>query len=88
LPDFCFAGDGRDGADFLLAEGVDDGGFARVGVADEADGDLLAGGVQDGELAEERDERAFAEGVGEGGVEGEGGVLFGKEADPLCLRWG
>ena len=61
------------------------GGFAGVGVADEADGDLLARGVQGGELAEERDEGAFAEGVGEGGVEGEGGVGLVEEAGPFCL---
>ena len=55
MPDFGFAGDGRDGADALFPQGVDDGGFAGVGVADETDGDLLAGGVEDGELAEEGD---------------------------------
>lgn len=55
LPYFRFAGNRGDGADFFLAESVDDGGFARVGVADEADGDLLAVGVESGELAEELD---------------------------------
>lgn len=45
LPYFCFARDGGDGADFLLTEGIDDRGLASVGVADEADGDLLAVGV-------------------------------------------
>ena len=45
LPDFRLAGDGGGGADAFLAEGVDDGRLADVGVADEADGDLLAVGV-------------------------------------------
>jgi hypothetical protein len=36
---------------------------------------LLAVGVEDGELTQERDERAFAEGVCDGGVEGESGVF-------------
>lgn len=69
LPDLCLAGNGRDDAHFLLSERVDDGGFARVGVADHADGDLLAIGVQGGELTEEGDEGAFAEGVVDVGVE-------------------
>ena len=77
LPYFRFAGDGSYGADFFLAQGVDDGRFAGVGVADEADGDLLAVGMQGGELAEELDQQAFAEGVCNGGAEGEGGVFFG-----------
>lgn len=76
MPYFRFAGDGRDGADFLFAESVDDGGFAGIGVADETDGNLFAVGVEGGELAEELDKGAFAEGVGDGGVEGEGGVGF------------
>ena len=74
LPDLGLAGDGCGGADAFLAEGVDDGGFASVGVADEANGDLLAVGVQDGELTEKGDQGAFAERVGERGVESEGWV--------------
>ena len=77
LPDFRLAGDRGNFGDFLLAEGVNDGGFARVRVADKADGDLFAGGVEGGELAEKGDQGAFAEGVRHGGVEGEGGVGFG-----------
>lgn len=64
LPYFSFAGYGRGGADFLFAECVDDAGFAGVRVADEADGDLFAVAMEAGELAEEGDEGAFAEGVG------------------------
>ena len=41
--------------------------------------------MQRGELAEQGDECAFAEGVGQGGVEGEGGVGFGEVADPVGL---
>jgi len=37
LPNLGFARDGSDRADFLVAEGVDYGGFARVGIADETD---------------------------------------------------
>jgi hypothetical protein len=69
LPDFGFAGDGGDDADFLFAERVDDGRLARVGVADHADGDLLAVTVQGGELAEEGDKGSFAEAVVDGSVE-------------------
>lgn len=61
MPDLGLSRDGSDGADFLVAEGVDDGGFAGVGVADEADRDLLAVGVEAGELAEKLDEGALAE---------------------------
>lgn len=86
LPDLGLAGDGGDRADLFLAEGVDNGGLAGVGVADEADRDLLAGRVEGGELAEEGDEGSLAEGVGDGGVEGEGGVFAGKEFDPTSLR--
>lgn len=86
MPYFCFAGDGGDGANFLFSEGVDNGGFAGIGVADEADGDLFAIGVEGGELAEELDEGAFAERVCDRGVEGEGGVGFAEMADPGGLR--
>lgn len=43
--------------------------------------------MQGGELAEDGDEGAFAEGVVDVGVEGEGGVGEGEVVDPLCL-WG
>ena len=55
MPYFRFAGYRSHGADFFFAQGVDDGGFSCVRVADEADGDLFAVGVQGGELAEELD---------------------------------
>lgn len=38
--------------------------------------------MKGGELAEQLDEGAFAEGVGDGGVESEGGVGFREVADP------
>ena len=85
MPDLRLAGDGGGGADFLLTEGVDDGGFACVGVADEADGDLFAVGVEGGELAEEGNEGAFAEGVGQACMEGEGWVFLGEQLNPFCL---
>jgi hypothetical protein len=65
LPDLGLAGDRRHGADFLVAERVNYGGFSGVGVPDEADGDLFAVGVEGGELAEKLDQGAFAEGVGD-----------------------
>jgi len=52
LPHLGLTRDGRDCADLLVAEGVDDGGFAGVGVANETDGNLLAGRVEGRELAE------------------------------------
>ena len=76
MPHLGLAGDRCGGADFLFAESVDYGGFAGVGVADEADGDLFATCVERGELAQKADEGAFAEGVCEAGVEGEGGVFL------------
>ena len=86
LPYLRLAGYGRGLADFLLSERVDDGGLAGVGVADEADGDLFAGGVESRELAEQRDESTFAKGVRETCVEGEGGVGFVEVSDPPCLN--
>ena len=52
LPHLGLTRDGRNCADLLVAKGVDDGGFASVGVADETDGDLLAGRVEGRELAQ------------------------------------
>jgi len=85
LPHLGLTGDGSDCANLLVAEGVDDGGFACVGVADETDRDLFAGGVKGGELTEERDERTLAERVCDGGVEGEGRVFAGEKLDPASL---
>ena len=85
LPDLGLAGDGRDVADLARLEGVDDARLANVRVPDEADGNLLPVRVQLRELAEELDERAFAEGVIRGGVEGEGRVAGGEVLDVACL---
>ena len=52
LPHLGLTGDRRDCADLLVAKGVDKGGFAGVRVADETDGDLLAGRVESRELTE------------------------------------
>src|SRR5690606_14210061 len=59
LPDLSLSRNRSDSADLLGAEGVDDGGFAGVGVSDQSDGDLLPIGVEGRELAEELDKRAF-----------------------------
>lgn len=52
LPDLGFTGDGSHIADLLLLEGVDNGRLADVGVANEADRDLLAVREEGGELSE------------------------------------
>ena len=52
MPHLGLTRDRRNCADLLVAKGVDDGGLAGVGVADETDGDLLAGRVEGRELAE------------------------------------
>jgi hypothetical protein len=52
LPHFGLTRNRRNCANLLVAKGVDDGGFASVRVADETDGDLLAGRVEGRELAE------------------------------------
>ena len=88
LPHLRLAGDGRDRAHLARLERVDHRALADVRVADEADGDLLLVGVQLGELAEELDERAFAEGVVGRGVEGERGVARGQVLDVAGLGRG
>lgn len=52
LPDLGLSGDGRCGADLLLAKCVDDGGFPCVGIADETHGYLFAGAVERRKLPE------------------------------------
>lgn len=86
LPNFGLSGDGSRLADGLLLERVDDGRLADVGVADEADRDLLLVGEEGGELAEELDEGSLSERVVDRGVEGDGGVSFGEDLDPASLR--
>ena len=58
----------------LGAEGVDDGGLAHVGVADETNGDVLLVRAQARQLAQQAQQAALAEGVGDGSVEGQGWV--------------
>lgn len=86
MPYFRLTRDGSCGADFLLAEGVDDGGFAGIWVPDESHGDLFAAAVESGELSKEGDESSFSERVGHAGVESEGGEVLGEEFDPFCLK--
>lgn len=82
LPDFGLPRDRGHFADDFGLQGVNDGGLSGVWIADETNADLFLVVVQFGELAEEVDEGAFAEGVGERGVKGEGGVFLGEELDP------
>mmetsp|Transcript_7823 Transcript_7823/g.22215 ORF Transcript_7823/g.22215 Transcript_7823/m.22215 type:complete len:461 (+) Transcript_7823:951-2333(+) len=75
LPDLGLAWDRCDVAHLLGPQSVDDGRLARVRVADQAYADLLLLRVQQRKLAKQLDERAFAERLGQVGVEGKGGVL-------------
>lgn len=86
MPYFGLTRDGCGSADLLLSEGVDDGGFAGVWVADEPNGDLFAATVKSGELSKERDESTFSEAVGHAGMEGECWEVLGEEFDPFCLE--
>ena len=52
LPHLGLTRDRRNCADLLVPKGVDDGGFAGVRVADETNGNLLAGRVEGRKLAE------------------------------------
>jgi hypothetical protein len=68
LPHFGLAWNWCNGTHPLLTQRVDDRRFSSVGIADKADRDLLPGRMKDGELAQEGDERAFAERICERGV--------------------
>lgn len=80
------SGDGSDGADFLLLQGVDDAALADVGVSDETNRDLLLVRMKDGELTKELDERTFSERVVDRGVESECGGELGQVLDPSSLK--
>ena len=85
MPYFRFTGDRGDGADFLFSERIDDGGLAGVRIANETDRYLFAVGVERRELAKELDERAFAEGVGDGRMEGKSRIRLAEVANPRSL---
>ena len=72
-------------AHFAAFQCVNDATLSDVRISYEANRDLLPIRVQLRELAEELDERAFAEGVIRGGVEGEGRVAGGEVLDVACL---
>jgi len=63
LPDLCLARNWCYCAHLLVSEGVDDGGFAGIGITNKPDRDLFPVGVEGGELTEKLDERTLAEGV-------------------------
>ena len=71
-----FAGNGSDIANLAALQGVDHAALANVGIANEADGDLLLVRVECGKLAEKRDEGAFAKGMVRRGMEGESRVTL------------
>ena len=85
LPHLGLAGYGRHIAHLLLAQSVDHRTLARVRVADEAHADLLLVLVQLAELAQQLDESALAERVGQAGVEGECRMLLRQNRHPLLL---
>lgn len=85
LPDLGLTRNGGNHAHLLLAQGVDDGRLARVGVADKTDRNLLTVAVQGRELAEQVNQTTFTERVGDGGVECKGGVFFRQVLNPRSL---
>ena len=86
LPDLGLTWDGRDLAHLLLPQGIDDGRLAGVGVADEADGYLLAVLVQLRELAQQLDQRPLTERVSNGGMECQRGTVLREVFYPCSLR--
>ena len=86
LPDLGLSRNWGNCADLLVAECVDDGGFPGVWISDEADGDLLAVGVEGGELAEKLDEGALSKRVGDLSVESESWVVLGQVTNPCGLK--
>lgn len=86
--DLGLSWDRGDSADLLLLERVDDAALADVGIADEADRDLLLVRVEHRELAEELDQRALAERVVDGSVEGQSRSESTQVLDPARLTSG
>jgi hypothetical protein len=85
LPDFGLARNRSDIADLLSFDGIDDAAFADIGVANEANRNLLLVGHEIGELTEELNKGTFAEGVVDGCMEGDGRVRFGEILYPASL---
>jgi hypothetical protein len=86
LPNLGLPGQWCHIADLLLLERVDDARLAHVGVADEANADLLLVGMQVGELTQQLNEGAFPERVIDGSVEGDRRVELGQVLDPASLQ--
>mmetsp|Transcript_54403 Transcript_54403/g.90418 ORF Transcript_54403/g.90418 Transcript_54403/m.90418 type:complete len:630 (-) Transcript_54403:747-2636(-) len=82
LPHLGLTRNGRDLADLLLLERVDDATLSDVGVADETDTDLALVAVQTGKLAQQLDEGSLSKRVVETGVEGQRGVLTREKLNP------
>jgi len=80
----------------LCPQRVDDGALAHVGVPDEPHADGLLVGPQPRQLAQQGEQGALAKGVGDGGMEGEGGELAREGVEPalghpggdLVVGWG
>ena len=70
-------------ADPLFEKRVDHTRLADVGIANEANADILLVSVEDVELPEEVDQRPFAERVGDAGSVGNGGIELTEILDPL-----
>mmetsp|Transcript_13133 Transcript_13133/g.36908 ORF Transcript_13133/g.36908 Transcript_13133/m.36908 type:complete len:547 (+) Transcript_13133:1109-2749(+) len=78
LPHFGLTRNRSDVAHLFGSQGVDHGALPHVWVAHEPNGDGLLVTVQPGNLPQQRDERALAEGVGDARVEGQGRVVLGE----------
>ena len=66
----------------LGPEGVDDRRFADIGVAHKADADVLLVSAHAGKLAQQAQQAALAERVGDAGVEGQARVLTTQVPQP------
>lgn len=85
LPDLGLARNRGDCAGLSAQEGIEHRALADVGVANKADTNLFAVGVQRRELPQERDERTLAKGVCDGCAESAGRDSLLQSLDPACL---
>lgn len=85
LPDLGFSGNRGHGADLLLAQSVDNGRFACVGVSNKPDTDLFAVRMQRRELSQQLDQGTFAKRVVDRRMECKCRVVFRQMSYPCSL---
>ena len=69
----------------LCSQRVDDGGLANIGIPHKPDRDVLLVGAQARQLSQQAQQTALAKGVGDAGMESQGGKLLAEVAQPaLC----